>query len=219
MTEPGKVKLSTILWGIIIPLIIGIVIVIFPAVIRPLLDSAFPPPSMDSAGSPYAFVTVIFTHGLALMVCFGVPLFLGLTWNKYAGGVAGFIMGTLYYLASAGYNTQYSLINYGLNTNPYSDPGFIGSYIVGGILIGYMAGSLNEKSMRIKRLLGAALTASIAVGVFQFVINYSVSVNAWMTQADPVTALWQTLLPLIILGIIVPFIARISGASELGYHP
>jgi hypothetical protein len=219
LTEPGKVKLSTILWGIIIPLIIGIVIVIFPAVLRPILDSAFPPPSMDSAGSPLAFLTVIFTHGLALMVVLGVPLFLGLTWNKYAGGCAGFIMGSLYYVAFAGYNIQYSLINYQLNTNPYADPSFIGGYIVGGILIGYMAGSLNEKSMRIKRMLASALTASLAVGIFQFILNYTVSANAWMTQGDPLTALWQTLLPLVILGIIVPFIARISGASELGYHP
>jgi hypothetical protein len=74
------------------------------------------------------------------MVVLGVPLFLGLTWNKYAGGCAGFIMGTLYYVAFAGYNVQYSLINYQLNINPYADPSFIGAYIVGGILIGYMAG-------------------------------------------------------------------------------
>jgi hypothetical protein len=219
LTEPGKVKLSTILWGIIIPLIIGIVIVIFPAVLRPILDTAFPPPSMTSAGSPYAFLTVIFTHGLALMVVMGVPLFLGLTWNKYAGGAAGFIMGTLYYVANAGYNIQYSIINYGSSLNMYADPSFIGGYIVGGILIGYMAGSINEKSMRIKRMLGAALTASIAVGVFQFILNYTVAFGAWMTQSDPLNALWQTMLPLVILGIIIPFIARISGASELGYHP
>jgi hypothetical protein len=63
------------------------------------------------------------------------------------------------------------------------------------------------------------MTACVAVGIFQFILNYTVSASAWMTQADPLTALWQTLLPLIILGIIVPFIARISGASELGYHP
>ncbi len=219
MTEPGKVKLSTILWGIIIPLIIGIVIVVFPAVLRPILDSAFPPPTMDSAGSSYAFLTVIFTHGLALMVVLGIPLFLGLTWNKYAGGAAGFIMGTLYYVANAGYNIQYSIINYGSSLNMYADPSFIGGYIVGGILIGYMAGSLNEKSMRIKRMLGAALTASIAVGIFQFTLNYTVAFGAWMTQSNPLDALWQTMLPLVILGIIIPFIARISGASELGYHP
>jgi hypothetical protein len=219
LTEPEKIKLSTILWGLIIPLIIGIVIVIFPAVIRPLLDSAFPPPTMESAGSPYAFLTVIFTHGLALMACLGVPLFLGLTWNQWAGGAAGFVTGTLYYVANAGYNIQYSIINYGSSLNLYADPSFIGGYIVGGILIGYIAGALNNRSMRIKRMLGAALTASIAVGMFQFILNYTVAFGAWMTQGDPFNALWQTLLPLVILGIILPFIARISGGSELGYHP
>ena len=106
-------------------------------------------------------------------------------WNKWAGGAAGFIMGTLYYVAFAGYNIQYSLINYQVNTNLYADPSFIGDYIVGGILIGYMAGSLNEKSMRIKRMLAAAMTAVLAVGIFQFILNYTVSFAAWMTQADP----------------------------------
>ncbi len=144
MTEPEKIKLSTILWGLIIPLIIGIVIVIFPAVIRPLLDSAFPPPTMESAGSPYAFLTVIFTHGIALMAVLGVPLFLGLTWNQWAGGAAGFITGTLYYVAFAGYNIQYSIANYGSSPNLFADPSFIGNYIVGGILVGYIAGALND---------------------------------------------------------------------------
>jgi hypothetical protein len=221
LTEPEKIKLSGILWGLVIPLIIGIVIVLFPAVLRPALDSWFPAGNLmtGEGASPYAFLTVIFTHGIALMAVLGVPLFLGLTWNKYAGGAAGFIMGTLYYVASAGYNIQYSIINYGSSLNLYADPSFIGNYIVGGILIGYIAGALNNKSMRIKRMLGAALTASIAVGVFQFVLNYTVSFGAWMTRGDPITALWQTMLPLVILGIIIPFIARISGASELGYHP
>ncbi len=218
MAEPEKIKLRGILWGLVIPLIIGIVIVLFPAVLRPALDSLFPPSTMTSAGSPYAFLTVIFTHGISLMIVLGVPLFLALSWNKWAGGAAGFVTGTLYYVAFAGYNIQYSIIHYGSSPNLYADPSFIGNYIVGGILIGYIAGALSNKSMRIKRMLGAALTASLAVGVFQFILNYTVSSGAWMTRSDPITALWQTLLPLVILGIIVPFIARISAGSEL-YHP
>jgi len=93
----------------------------FPAVLRPALDSAFPP------GSSYAYLTVIFTHGFAQMVIFGVPLFLGLNWSKYAGGAAGFLMGTLYYLAFAGYNIQYSMENFGASMNLYADPSFIGT--------------------------------------------------------------------------------------------
>jgi hypothetical protein len=136
-----------------------------------------------------------------------------------AGGVVGFITGTLYYVAFAGYNIQYSIQNYGAALNMYADPSFIGGYIVGGILIGYIAGALNARSMRIKRMFGSAMTACLAVGLFQFTLNLTVAFAAWMTQSDPITALWQTLLPLVILGIIVPLIARISGGSELGYHP
>jgi hypothetical protein len=86
---------------------------------------------------------------------------------------------------------------------------------VGGILVGYIGGALNNKSMRIKRMLGAGLTATIAVGVFQFVLSYTIAFGAWMTQSDPGFALFTTMLPMIILGILVPIIARISAGSEL----
>ena len=219
MTEPEKLKLGSILWSLIIPLLIGIVIVLIPAVLRPALDSWFPPPTMANPnGSPYAFVTVILTHGFASMIILGVPLFLGLNWNKWAGGAAGFVTGTLYYIAFAGYNIQYSIINYGSSPNLYADPSFIGNYIVGGILIGYIAGALNNKSFHFKRMLGAGLTATLTVGVFQFILNYTVSFGAWMTQSDPGFALFTTMLPLILLGIIVPIIAKISTGSEL-WHP
>ena len=220
MTEPEKFKLGNLKWGFVIPLLIGIVIVLFPAVLRPALDSWFPPGDpMTAAGqSPYAFVTVIFTHGFSLMIVLGVPLFLGLTWNKWAGGAAGFVTGTLYYLAFAGYNIQYSIINYGSSLNLYADPSFIGNYIVCGILIGYIAGALSNKSFSFKRKLGASLTAALTVGIFTFILNYTVSGAAWMTQGDPGFALFTTMLPMIILGIIVPIIAKITAGGEL-WHP
>jgi hypothetical protein len=212
--EPGKITLNGILWGLVIPLIIGIVIVLIPAVLRPALDSWFP-----AATSPYAFLTVIFTHGFALMVVLGVPLFIGLNWSKWAGGAAGFVTGTLYYLAFAGYNIEYSIVNYNSNTlNLYADPSFIGDYIVGAILIGYIAGALNNKSFSFKRKLGASLTAALTVGIFTFVLNYTVSFAAWMTRGNPGFALFTTMLPLIILGIIVPVIAKITAGGEL-WHP
>jgi hypothetical protein len=211
LTEPEKFKLADILYGFVVPLIIGIVIVLFPAVIRPALDGWFPPPTMENPnGSPYAFLTVIFTHGFALMVILGVPLILGLLWNKWAGGASGFITGTLYYIAYAGYNIEYSRINYGAPTyNLYADPSFIGDYIVCGVLIGYIAGALNNKSMSFKRMLGAGLTAALTVGVFTFILNYTVSFSAWMTQGDPGFALFTTMLPMIILGIIGPILAKV----------
>ena len=96
------------------------------------------------------------------MVLFAIPLILGLIWNKWAGGAAGFIMGTLLLLGEAGYNNAYNAINYQITTNLYSDPSFIGNYIVGGILIGYIAGCLSKGSMNFKRMLGAGLTAAIS---------------------------------------------------------
>jgi hypothetical protein len=210
LTEPEKFKLADILYGFVVPLIIGIVIVLFPAVIRPALDSWFPPATMENPnGSPYAFLTVIFTHGFALMIALGVPLILGLLWNKWAGGAAGFITGTLYYIAYAGYNIQYSIINYGSSPNLYADPSFIGDYIVCGVLIGYITGALNNKSMSFKRMLGAGLTAALTAGVFTFILNYTVSFSAWMTRGDPGFALFTTMLPMIILGIIGPILAKV----------
>jgi hypothetical protein len=212
LTEPEKFKLKDIGYGLIVPIIVAILIVIFPAVLRPALDSWFPPPSMENpAGSPYAFITVIFTHGFAMMVCFAVPLLLGLIWNKWAGGAAGFIMGTLYYIAFAGYNIMYSISLVGIESTPnlYADPSFIGDYLVGGILVGYIAGALNNKSFSFKRMLGAGLTASITVGIFQFILNYTVAYGAYMTRTDPGFSLFTALLPMIILGIIGPIIAKV----------
>lgn len=211
MTETEKFKLGDILYALVVPLIVGIVIVLFPAVLRPALDSWFPPgdPMTGAGASSYAFLTVIFTHGFSLMVVLGIPLILGLVWNKWAGGAAGFVTGTLYYLAFAGYNIQYSIINYGQSVNLYADPSFIGNYIVGAILIGYIAGALNNKSMNFKRMLGAGLTASLTIGVFQYILNYYVSFGKWMTQGNPGFALFTVMLPMILLGIIVPIIAKV----------
>jgi hypothetical protein len=226
LTEPGKLTLSGVFWGFILPLIIGIVIVAFPAILRPALDSWFPvgDPMTGAGASPYAFLTVIFTHGFALMVVLGVPLFLGLNWSKWAGGAAGFVTGTLYYIAYAGYNMQYTLVTYGVDSvisskmNLYADPSFIGDYIVSAILIGYIAGALNNKSFKFKRKLGAAMTAALTVGIFSFILNYTVSFAKSMTQGDPGFALFTALLPMIILGIIIPIISRITAGGEL-WHP
>jgi len=213
LTETEKFKLNDILYGLVIPVAVAVLIVLFPTVIKNALDAAFPPADMMTGdpGSPYQFITIIFTHGFALMVCFAVPLIIGLIWNKWAGGAAGFLMGTLYYLANAGYNIMYSIQNFGVEYayNLYADPSFIANYIVGGILMGYIAGALNNRSYSFKRMLGASLTAAITVGMMQFILNMSVAFAAWMALADPFTAFYQTLLPLVILAIVAPIIAKV----------
>ena len=238
MTEQGKFTLSSLFWGFILPLLVGILIVAFPAIIGPALNSVFPAgdPLTGAGASPYAFLTVIFTHGLATMVVLGVPLFVGLNWSKWAGGAAGFLLGSIYYVAWSGYNIMYSLNTFvntslsgadlaGLKTflassvpNLYRDPSFIGNYIVGAILMGYMAGALNAKSFSLKRKLAASMTAAITVGLFQFTLNYTVSFGKWMTQSNVGFALFTVMLPMILLGIIIPIISRITAGGEL-WHP
>ncbi|MCW4031511.1 MAG: hypothetical protein NWE80_04010 [Candidatus Bathyarchaeota archaeon] len=218
-TEPFKLK--DILYGFVVPILVALLILSFPIVIGPYLDSVFPagdPLTMEGA-SDLAFITKIFTHGFALMALFAVPLILGLLWNKWAGGASGFLMGTLYYIAFAAYNTWWSFITFGqglgadtgvqYTVNLFADPSFIGNYIVGGILIGYIAGALSNKSFNFKRMLGAGLTAALTVGILQFILNITVASGAWMAQADLFQAFYIAVLPMAILGIIGPIIAKV----------
>ena len=65
-------------------------------------------------------------------------------------------MGTLVYLGEAGYNVMFtSTTTVVPSPNPYADPSFIGNYIVGGVLIGYIAGGLNKGSLTSNECLGA----------------------------------------------------------------
>jgi hypothetical protein len=152
------------------------------------------------------------------MILFGIPMFLGLVWNKWAGGAAGFLMGTIYYLSMAGYSTV-SYLSYGQTWNFYADAGLL-AVIPNGILIGYIAGALNNKSFRFKRMLGAGLTASITTGLIQFFVNYQFALepNRAMTLGNVPYAFFLAMLPQTILGILVPIVARISAGSELS-HP
>ena len=208
-TEPFSKK--TIIYGFIVPILVAVIILLFPTVIKDAFDSWFPVGDMmtGEGASEWAFITVIFTHGLAQMVMFGIPLVMGLIWNKWAGGATGFIMGTLFYLAYAGYNIAFSVEFFGASQNLYRDPSFIGNYIVGGILIGYIAGALNDKSFNFKRMLGAGLTAGITIGVLQFILNMTIAFGAWMSQADPFYAFYLVMLPNVLLGVLAPIISKV----------
>ena len=82
-------------------------------------------------------------------------------------------------------------------------------FIVGGILIGYIAGALSNKAFNFKRMLGAGLTAALTVGVLQFFLNITVASGAWMAQADLFQAFYLQVLPMTILGIIGPILAKV----------
>ena len=46
-------------------------------------------------------------------------------------------------------------------------------YLVNAVIIGYMAGALNNGSTNFKRMLGAGLTAAIITAVIQAYMNYN----------------------------------------------
>ena len=56
----------------------------------------------------------------------------------------------------------------GYSVNFYGDISML-FWLVNGVIIGYIAGSLNNGSTNFKRMLGAGLTASIIVAVIQVI--------------------------------------------------
>ncbi|HSV48907.1 MAG TPA: hypothetical protein VLH35_01200, partial [Candidatus Acidoferrales bacterium] len=88
-------------------------------------------------------------------------------------------------------------------------------YLVNAVVIGYMAGALNNGSTNFKRMLFAGLTSSIIVAVIQAYLNVTVSLEpgrnmaiaSWAT--DPGLAIVTNFLPGILLGVIVPILGKV----------
>jgi len=206
--ETPKFKLADILFGIVIPLILVLLIYVLAVYVNP----SGPHAVLGYSGLG-GTVAVILTQGFAQMIVLGIPLVLGLLWNKWAGGAAGFIMGGMYYIASAGLYTGY----YAGSSPAYNFYGDLSLLfiLVNAVIIGYIAGSLTNGSTNFKRMLGAGLTASIMVAVIQAYMNYSISLKpsrdmaqgSWV--ADPVNAFIIAFVPGIALGIIVPILAKV----------
>ena len=228
--ETEKFKLSDILYSIVIPIIL--VLLIFVLAVYVNVGGSYHVLGTDVIG-------VILTQGFAQMIILGIPLVLGLLWNKWAGGAAGFIMGGMYYVASAGqYNglfggfqaTSVAITNdtlagiangtvTSITGYPAGAYNFFGDismlfYLVNAVIIGYMAGALNNKSTNFKRMLGAGLTAALITAVIQAYMNYNVSLAPARAMAqglwlDLPNALLINFVPSIALGIIVPIIGKV----------
>ncbi|MCJ7762577.1 hypothetical protein MUP38_03865 [Candidatus Bathyarchaeota archaeon] len=239
--EPEKFKLSDILYAIVIPVIL--VILIFVLAVYVNVTGSYHVLGEGAIG-------VILTQGFAQMIVLGVPLVLGLLWNKWAGGAAGFIMGGIFYVASAGqYNAVFAAYQASTITIPITNStlqgilngtitslsgtgypvlpawNFFGDismlfYLVNAVIIGYMAGALNNRSTNFKRMLGAGLTSAIITAVIQVFLNYTISLPParWMAQglwtdtSLGIAGLYGFVLafvPSIALGIIVPIIGKV----------
>lgn len=210
--ETPKFKIADIFNGIVIPIILVLLIFVLAVYVNPSGQNHV----LGEAGVG-GTVAVILTQGFAQMIILGIPLVLGLLWNKWAGGAAGFIMGGMYYVASAGLYTGYyapfaASLEYSVNF--YGDISLL-FYLVNAVIIGYMAGSLSGGSTNFKRMLGAGLTAAITVAIIQAFMNYNVSLvpAQQMAQGLWATDLGQAILinfvPNIALGVIVPILGKV----------
>ncbi len=207
--EGQKFKITDLFGAIVIPIILVLLIFVLAVYVNPGGDQHV----LGEAGLG-GTVAVILSQGFAQMIVLGIPLILGLLWNKWAGGAAGFIMGGMYYVASAGqYNGLYSSM--GVTTyNFFGDISML-FYLVNAVLIGYIAGSLSNGSTNFKRMIFAGLTAAMFTAVVQAYMNYSVSLEparnmaqgSWV--ADPVNAFVIAFVPSIALGVIVPILAKV----------
>ncbi len=203
--------------GIIIPLILVLLIFVLAVYV-------------NVSGTIHIFgdsnvIAVILTSGFAQMIVLGIPLVLGLLWNKWAGGAAGFIMGGIYYVANAGqFTSVYAVYSSGaVKYNFFGDLSML-FYLVNAVIIGYMAGALNNGSSNFKRMLGAGMTAAIITALIQLFMNYNYSLSParsmahglWLdTTTGAVTAgsiaygFTLAFIPSIALGVIVPILAKV----------
>jgi hypothetical protein len=206
--ETQKFKITDVLYGIVIPIILVLLIYVLAVYVNPSGEK-----HVFGVSGLTGTIAVILSSGFAQMIVLGVPLVLGLLWNKWAGGAAGFIMGGMYYVGTAGLYTGY----YAGSSPAYNFYGDISMlfYLVNAVIIGYIAGSLNNGSTNFKRMLGAGLTAAITTAIIQTYMNYNISLkpaqdmarNSWVT--DPANAFIIAFVPSIALGVIVPIIGKV----------
>jgi hypothetical protein len=207
--ETERFKLSDILYGFIIPLLLVLIIFVLAVYVNPTGEHNVLSSGEGSIGET---IGIILTQGFTKMIMLGVPLILGLTWNKWAGGAAGFIMGGIYYITTAAHATA-SYMAWGVfDVNFFGDISIL-FYLVNGVIIGYMAGALTNGSSNFFRMIGASLTASLTVAVVGEYLAYNHSLVSWMSQngwaEDPLYTFTLAFLPMILLGVIIPILAKV----------
>jgi hypothetical protein len=179
---------SDIIYGIGVPIIVVLVIV-----------------GLSRLGSVLGFgsfgiVTGIIMDLEELTVIVGVPLLLGLIWNRWAGGASGFLTGSLYALywadqfgrlSTSGFHASAGMVLLG--------------YVISPMLIGYVAGALNKRSEDFNRMIISGVIATTIGGLLLFGVFQ-------LSPANVVTGPYGfllTVLPRIACGAIIPVIARV----------
>jgi len=177
---------SDISLGLVIPILIGVLILLFPTVIFDALANIHVSLPESLWGGPEIPLQHIITVGIAegILTC-AIPIVLGLVWSRWAGGASGFLCSFLFVVGMAAY---YGPGEWGFV--PTMD--WLG-VIVAGMLAGYIAGSLMTRSRMkgstgLKSMLFAALVAAIVATIFvtQTYIWFSPMAMMGMTYWDAV---------------------------------
>ncbi len=170
-----------ILYGLIIPVIVALIIIAFP-----LGEKAI------SSIEPILVGIFVFGVQEAIMTV-AVPMLFGLLWNKWAGGAAGFLTGSIYAL-------WYGL--YGSGTAHWVNDISLLGYLVSAMLLGYVVGALNKKSKMPSRMIFAGVVSGLSAGLFLF-LTFELSPFHMLTGAY---GLLVAVLPRVIFGAVIPLI-------------
>jgi hypothetical protein len=179
-------KLKDILFGIVVPTIVCLVIIWFPLNERWLA-------SLTEDGALQGIL--VFGVQEVIMIV-AVPMLLGLLWNKWAGGASGFLLGSIYALWYGLYGSMSPLWIHNI--------GLLG-YLLSAMLIGYMAGALNQKSTTLSRLLFSGITSALVGGLFLF-FTEQLATPVYVVGAY---GFFVTMTPRLVFGVVMPLIAKL----------
>jgi hypothetical protein len=193
-------KLNDIIYGIILPVIAAFLIIIFPTEISKILLEVDPSFGLNA----------ILVDGLgeAILVT-AIPLFAGLIWNKWAGGAAGFLLGSIYALYVNDVYAAFVAMGYiemsaGMMVQEITNLGFV----VSAMLVGYISGALNRGSYSFRRMVVSALIAGGIASAFQLWVGVISPIS--MATDIPYVG-FTILLPKLIYGIIIPIFVTLFG--------
>lgn len=177
---------SDIIYGIVIPVIVVLLIVTISQMGR-LLEGGF------------GVITGITMEIQELVLIAGVPLLLGLVWNRWAGGASGFLLGSLYALYWAdSFRSSFAGSPRGFGT-------VLLAYLLSAMFIGYVAGALNKRSDDFRRMIISGVAAATIGGVLLFGV-FQLSPANVVTGID---GFLLTVLSRTACGTIIPVIAKV----------
>jgi len=188
---------SDIIYGLIAPIIVVLIIVGLYFVSPLIMQSGG---GMDGS---MGIVIGIISEIEEMVLIVGVPLTLGLVWNRWAGGASGFLMGSIYAMWFAVKFGAFSFTASRWGTMGFG-PTMLG-WVLSAMLIGYIAGALNKRSDSYKRMLTSGVTAGIAGSIIVVYTSNFSTILGPATIGGAATAF----LPRVLAGIIVPVIARL----------